>query len=553
MSVTRPSPVRDWPLLGLIWVAVTAANLYKPYHIDDSAHLFFAQAFMAHPLQPMTTTLNLLGVVEPIWHANQPPLYFYLIGLWGLLFGTSEPAMHALGALFSLAAIVLFYRIARVMTTAAALWLTAIMMLGPAFVVSQNLMVDVPLLALWLLFFDALITGADKPDDRQTARFVVAGLAAGAALLVKYSSLVLPPVLILVLLMERRWRLWWTAAIPFAFLGFWAVFNLLEYRHIHMLQRPAHPFRHSLLDPVQRFVGVVVTLGGLTPFGLLVAARLVPALRRRSGALFLAVGALFLVLILLALAGVAEAPADTVLRVFFLLNGIALVAGAVAAVAWRVSRSTALFVATPANVRLAVLVLWVLGHFAFYSLYAPFMAARHVLLVLPALLLLGAMLWPLGVPRRDGRIVLAATIALTGMVQWADWRFAGFIRDEAAVVMQTLPPGSHVWTSGVWSWQWYAARAGMQVVDMDHPAARSGDYFAMPYDGESPRTVVMSALGTLPPTTLVRTDHKPLGIGDLFCTARPTHFYGVPFAWLPQGPWMLTGNCMNLVEVYQVK
>ncbi len=231
---------RTYFILFAFWIAATAYNLFKPYHIDDAAHLQFAQALMAHPLHPMTTVLNLSGTPEPISHFNQPPLYFYMLGVWGSLFGYGEPAMHMLGALFSLAAILLFFNISSVIVPRCALWLTGMMTLGPAFVVGQNLMVDVPLLAMWLLFFDALIVGADADESAQQRRFLVAAGAASAALLIKYSSLVLPPVLIAVLLVERRWRLLWIGSIPFFVLGLWSLLNVIEYRHIHILQRPAH-------------------------------------------------------------------------------------------------------------------------------------------------------------------------------------------------------------------------------------------------------------------------------------------------------------------------
>lgn len=552
MTSTNRSVAKDYAWLFLFWAAATAYNLFKPYHIDDSAHLQFAQTFMAHPLHPMTSTLNLGGAPEPIWHHNQPPLYFYLLGLWGSVFGYTEPATHALGALFAGAAIVLFYRIACVLTPIHALWLTGMMALGPAFIIGQNLMVDVPLLAIWLLFFDALIAGAGRPEQCQRRRFLIAAGAASAAVLVKYSSLVLFPILGAVLVVERRWRLLWIAGIPVAALAAWSLFNLIEYRHIHMLQRPMGVARKSWTLPVMRFVSIVVTIGGLTPLGLLVAVRLVPWFSARARAVY---GAGVFVLVLLALVaatGVAEGPVDTALRLCFLINGILILLGVCAVVIRRLSSFGRIFVATPDKVRLLILLLWVAGHFGFYSLFAPFMAARHVLLVLPALLLLCAMPWPVALPRLDAAVGLALTVAVTVMTAWADWRFAAFFRDGARSVVASLPAGSRIWFYGGWGWQWYAHGAGMTPVNTDNSQMRPGDFLVTISDDATPRALFSENRFHLQPMTLVRTDSKPAGLRDLFCTARYAHFYGVGYSWLPDGPWMLTNDCRNELDIYRV-
>ena len=154
---------RAWVQLIALWAIVTAYNLFKPYHIDDTAYLEIARWISAHPLHPMQGLLNWNDFYEPIYNLNQPHLYFYLLALWGGAFGYSEPAMHALQSLSALACILLFHRLARVLVGPLALWATAIVVLGPAFIVEQNLMVDVPLLATWLAFFNPLICDIESP------------------------------------------------------------------------------------------------------------------------------------------------------------------------------------------------------------------------------------------------------------------------------------------------------------------------------------------------------------------------------------------------------
>jgi 4-amino-4-deoxy-L-arabinose transferase-like glycosyltransferase len=168
-------------LLFSLWLVVTAYNIFKPYHIDDTAHLEIARWISSHPLQPMSGLLNWFGIDEPIYKTNQPHLYFYLLSFWMSVFGSSEPATHMFQSFFSLACVFLFYKLAHFYARGLALWLTAMLVLGPGFLVEQNLMADVPLLAIWLCFFYLMICEVDSP--RQTRRYLFAALGCSAALL----------------------------------------------------------------------------------------------------------------------------------------------------------------------------------------------------------------------------------------------------------------------------------------------------------------------------------------------------------------------------------
>lgn len=88
------SPIPASAVLVAFWLACTCCNLFKPFHIDDTAHLEIARWIAAHPLHPMSGILNWDGITDPIHRTNQPALYFYLLALWGSVFGYSEPAMH---------------------------------------------------------------------------------------------------------------------------------------------------------------------------------------------------------------------------------------------------------------------------------------------------------------------------------------------------------------------------------------------------------------------------------------------------------------------------
>lgn len=518
---------REIFLLVLLWLAVSAANLFKPYTVDDGAHLLIAQWILAHPLHPMRGLLNWVGSPEPISNLNQPALYFYLLAGWGGLFGFSEPAMHALQALFSAGCIWLFHRLARRLAPRNALWLTAMLVLNPAFVTEQNLMVDVPLLGCWLAFFERLLA----PNSRRpNLRFGLAGLACAAALLIKYSSLVLPPILLIALLRERRWRQLWSLGLPAAALLGWAGFNLADFGGLHMLTawhaslatykpRPGKSFE-LMRRLAKALIAWAVAAGALSPFGVLWLSTRLP--RLGAALLWGCFGLMAALAASVAARLLPDSWADHALWLIFVLNG-ALLAGLL----WPIRRDNLL------------LILWVTLTSLFYMLLAPFIAARHVLLILPALALLAAMRAP---PSRQAKFFgLAATAVLAAGLSLSDFRAAEFYKTEAAAIPATLPPGSRIVTAGHWGWQVYAAQAGMPELDISAPPP-PGTCLVVPreVDHQLPRTIHMLAIRT------VNANFSP---GDPFCTGRPSRFY---LSYVFRGPWSLSADCSQHIDIFEI-
>ena len=150
---------RHAAILLALCVVCAAVNLTKAVHMDDAAYLGIVDAILRDPLHVMSALLNWHNTAEPIAEINQPHLFFYLQALVTIVFGRSELAQHLLVTGVTSVAVVLFYRLAVLVAPGRPLLLTALFALGPAFLPGQNLMVDVPLVALWLLFFWAIFLG----------------------------------------------------------------------------------------------------------------------------------------------------------------------------------------------------------------------------------------------------------------------------------------------------------------------------------------------------------------------------------------------------------
>jgi hypothetical protein len=511
--------------LGLfaLWVAVTAANLFKPYHIDDTAHLIIAQWISSHPLHPMQGLLNWGGVAAPIYRTNQPHLYFYVLAAWGTLFGWSAPAMHGLQSLFAAGCILLFHRLARRLNIPDALWLTAMLALGPAFIVEQNLMVDVPLLCAWLAFFSLLLA----------RRFAPAAAASGAALLMKYSSLILLPVLAAAVLLHRAPQRLWVLLIPIGTLAAWSAFNWWDYGGIH-LATALHAAGQSYVPPtihkhfqlarrlVKSTIAWLVGLGALTPFGVI-------ALVQARTSLYIALLTGFLALIALVWTGLLpDTLADIALWLGFATSGALTLAYAVRAI-WRQR--------TPAA---AIIGLWIFGTSAFYIFTAPFIAARHILLILPPCALLLAMRTPL--PAQAKRFGLIMSVILSTGLTISDDRFAAFYQTEAAAIPASLPPGTKIWAAGHWGWQWYATRAGMTELDIKSSRLTPGDILVVPeeVDHQLPASLSLQ---------LIRHITGNFSDSDPFCTGRPGRFY---LSYTFRGPWSLSRDCSQHIDIYKI-
>jgi hypothetical protein len=472
-----------------IWLFATAWNWDKAFHIDDTAHLDIARWIAAHPLHPMSGMLNWSGVVEPIHRTNQPHLYFYLMAAWAGVLGWGEHAMHALQALFALAAILAFHRLVRRLVPDQALLLTALLALGPGFVVNQNTMVEIPQAAMWIGCYAALIARRGPPT---AARYLLAAGLASAALLTKYTAILLLPALLLdaglrgTMPIRRRLGLLAIAALPLVVLAGWSLFNWIDYGGVHILQRDVATGGDRWRQMTERGVTWLLCLGVVAPFAALFAAAALRATWWRTALGRTALGptarlaplafAGLAALVLLAaafLAGlVGERSAALGLKAVALLIGVVMAALAAVASVAAITR------AGDRDARLDAVLLgyWGWSAAAFVILLAPFMATRHVLVSLPPFLLLATMLLAPWFTRRLAMAGVAATMALTAALGSADNWYAGAYRDAARQVRAALPADATVWFTGHWGWQWYAEQAGMRPLALSDPQFGPGDF-----------------------------------------------------------------------------
>ena len=466
--------------LLLIWLLCCAFNITKAVHIDDTFYLETARWVLQSPLHPMSGQVNWVNTAEPIHRISASPLLIpYLLAALMGIFGNSQLAFHALTSLFTGLSIIAFYRVTLQLKIPHALLLTAAWGLSPAVVPSQNLMLDVPLIAVVLLFFSALLAISNPGSSSPVRSYLYAGLLAGIAPLIKYPGCILMPVLLFHLAIHKQWRHSWSLLIPIAMFGGWCAFNVYDYGAIHFLQSDsgtAHASGSAAAEIPRRFLDSLICLVAVFPLALLA---LVWLWREQRS----------LALIILALGGgaflqsfvfQADSLTNALLRALFLGLSLSLLAG--------LGRSCWLYFANrrgadeiPSAQSIALLLCWITIGWGFVVVFAPVPAVRHDLIFIPALLLLtGAWIFP-HFSKRAISLCVGASITIAMLLGLSDWQYSNLYRVQATQIRASLPPGATIYFVGHWGWQWYAAKAGMKQYDLENSVLQPGDYLVAPH------------------------------------------------------------------------
>jgi 4-amino-4-deoxy-L-arabinose transferase-like glycosyltransferase len=456
--------------LALFVLIAGAVNITKAVHIDDTAYLEMARAILRHPLHPLSQEINWGNSVEPIYNINQPPFipYIYAFLIW--VFGESELVLHLFIGLCSALAIFLFYLLANHFEIRHPLFLTGLFALGPSFLPGQNLMVDIPLMVFWLIFFWTILS-AKKEDHK---KYLVVGIAVAIACLTKYTSLVLFPIFVFAILYRGHWRSIWSLGIPVIVLALWSWFNYLDYGAIHILGRTTPVITLQVIS--FRAISWIAGMGSVSPFALsfISLKRNDPVDRNILLAALLSGAAIGIFMILTDQTRFAVYWVAFFIAGIFLTGHILLIVYQNAVTALKTGDKTAIE-------QEVVLGSWIAGTFAFIILFSPFIAIRHIFLVMPAILLiLGRHLSKHEMIISRDIISFALTALLGVSLAVSDYYYSDMYRDYAYKIRQSLPQTAQVYQTGHWGWQWYSIDAGMIQYDKRKSHLRNGDYLVVP-------------------------------------------------------------------------
>lgn len=513
-------------LVIVLWIILTGININKAYHIDDTFHLKAAEYILDHPLSPMSGLVNWGEDPAPLHTHNQPPLFFFLLALVIKLFGDNEIYTHLLISLFTFAALFWFYKITELMQMKKNMMLVTVFAFCPAFIVNQNLMVDVPVLAVILgtLFYIL----KEKKQNSLRNHFIAAVLLS-TGLLIKYTLLPILVVFIIIALISKDYKKIIIAMIPLLILVLWSVWNYFEYGAIHLIDRPKTGFK-----PIRAYE-FIACLGALSAFVPTFLYGSIP--KKVTKYMLYGVFAFYAVLSTLKYFNAAKFPTSVDLNYSFVVTGSVILISILLIIGKSIRNETFKFVKSDKM----IILLYALSISTFIIFFSPFIATRHILLIIPLLLLIGYEFFE----RADkyiNRLTVISTIFLGLALGISDRVYADFYRKTAGMVK--IGTTQNIWSLGHWGWQWYSEKAGMKIYSRnDISVIKSGDHIVFPKDVHKQE---------IHPNIKIQIIDKITLPSDLLTYFSGKHFASMYKSEYNKPPWRLSNETCDTIIVAKV-
>lgn len=532
MKVTLPNWLDrllsyKYSLLILSWLVLTLFNINKAYHIDDTFHLEAAEWIRNNPTTPMAGKINWFNMPTPLSEHNQPPLYFYFIALVSSIVGTSELALHLFQSIFTFLSLLYFIKILNVLSINNKNYLLALLAFSPSLLVNQNLMVDVPILSITMggIFYLLKAKHLNK-----TINYLLAFLFLGLGLLIKYSLLPLFIVFTYSVIIRRDYRQLYLSFIPIIFLGLWSFWNFKAYGRIHLLDRESG-------FHIMRLWWFMLCLGSMAIFSFpLIDGYYQKRFIRKAA---YSIGLMLIILIILVLLNLfPEKLFSKILVYLFLINGFL-----VFFVLWfkliKELRAYGLLKVMESD--RFIIFLSFISLSLFMILFAPFGATRHILLVLPFILIFGKELLD-KTTKRMNSTAIGITVVLALLLGISDWKYADFYRQQAANI--EIPYNENVYYAGHWGWQWYSEKRGWKQFHLAKSDITIGDYLIFPGD---------ISIEKIDRSLKVDTIRKIWQDADITTYFSVSSFASMYSSSLERPPWNISMQPLDTIYICKVK
>jgi len=527
------SPIINYLVILLVWLFATSFNLFKPIHIDDAAHLEIAEWIANNPLKPLSGSVNWENTSDPIYKLNQPALYFYALAAIGSLTDFNPIILHFFQSLILLFLLILIYKTTKLLSPENTIISVVLIGCNPGIVINQNLMVDIPLLTLWIAAFYFLL----KPNTT-VKNYLISGIFIGFSLLTKYTSLPVLIIYFIIVVIRFNFKKWWLILIPTAFLAAWSIFNYLDYGGIHIFGREAKGF--NLIGLYDNFLSSLVTLGAISFFSPLLL--LINSKKSNQKIIFrILVLAIIVFIIFLALNSfylINENRRTDFLRGTFMLNGLTMLVMVIIAFI----KLTKLPISELRRKNDMVLLLWIMLPWIFLVLFTPFFATRHMILILPPLILL--FIKPVLSYKQKTMAILSIvlTIGITTGLGISDWKYANFFRSTSQTLKNAYPNTKIHSYTGHWGWQYYMKREGFNQYDMNAVQPEKSSLLFMPQGMN--QQILNDSIKLVPYDTIIAPPTP------YFSTARKAAFYDCSWKKLP---WFISYEPFDTIFIKQVQ
>jgi len=245
-------------LLFILFSALIFNSFFvnKAFHIDDPFTINIARAVASDFIR-----------VQEVFFSNPIFLGYYYAPVIKI-FGESELLMHIFYMPFTLLSIVAMYLLS-LRFAGRSLIPTLMMVVTPAFVVmSQGIMLDIPMLGFYLSSLAAFIYGVDKGEKKL---LLLSGILGGMAILTKYTALlVIPIMLVYLILFSKRRSHFIFIVIPVTIFCLWALHNLFFYNNFPLYYAFLFRMKNCSFEQIMfRVFACLSFISGASVIGLL--------------------------------------------------------------------------------------------------------------------------------------------------------------------------------------------------------------------------------------------------------------------------------------------
>ena len=218
--------------LFLLVLLSTLPFINKPYHVDDTIFLRYSQSLANEFFPVYTQEFRLVGIISKGLNLIDPPFFIYYNTIPIKLFGMSEIPMHLFYIPFAIIIALSVYFISRRFVKNYYIC-TLLSVFSPAFLVMfHNLMLDIPMIAFFLLGLSLFIYGTDKESNKI---LLLASVFASLAPLIKYNGLLIVPLAMIYFIIKKKNNYLLYAVIPVAAVLLFELYNYSVYGVSHIL------------------------------------------------------------------------------------------------------------------------------------------------------------------------------------------------------------------------------------------------------------------------------------------------------------------------------
>jgi len=521
-------------LLIVVMLIQLSLNFNKAFHIDDAAHLEMAIGARSNPLKSMSVKVNWAYTTEPAHKLNNPHLFFWLLAMVIKLFDPFDIPLHIFTSLFTLLATYLTYIISYKIDKKITFTATVLFALNASVLPMQNIMLDIPLTAMWLLFFYFLLK--NEPDSLKQ-NHIIACIILGFSILIKYTSLILIPVFIVNIFIRKKPKFIIYLSIPLIFVLIWSLINYMDYGGIHILNRKINPFNLKIF--IRKLLAYLIVIGAVCPFGLFFLVILAKKFTKPSG-YFLHFLILFIFIafpLICYTFKINQNKINLILRVLFFISAISTITG----ILWIFLKK----LKSPYSEKKLPFVLFlflILIETFFVVRYGPLIAVRYATPIMPYIAIFSALIFKNSSKSlRNSAIFVTALYGI--LLGISDYYYANIYRIYPAKLKTMLLKtyqNKRIWFTGHWGWQWYAKKAGFSQFDplISKPAYK--DIFICPRYVDYPyiKDIVLEKKSEI---------IVPFNILHFFSTANEGSFYSSSIEKLP---FTFSKQPIEVFEIY---